>query len=229
MVFCYPMGHEYLESHRAFRQLAGRLSGTGFPVLRFDYYGCGDSAGASSEWTLARWTKDIGVAVDEIRRRTGARKILLVGLRLGASLALQLAARRTEIESVVLWDPVVNGSEYLEALRRLHRERAGSNSVRQGVNGTEILGFVLPDTLLRELEGLDLLNVAPGSLLRALTIATRNDESEAVGALGERLQIRGVRSDYRCIPTPRFWRDDTDRILVPADVIDLISDWICDG
>ena len=44
IVLCYPLMAEYLRSHRAFRQLAVRLAEAGFPVLRFDYFGSGDSA-----------------------------------------------------------------------------------------------------------------------------------------------------------------------------------------
>ena len=45
VLFCAPMGSEYVRFHRAYRQLADRLAKAGFPVLRFDFYGCGDSSG----------------------------------------------------------------------------------------------------------------------------------------------------------------------------------------
>src|SRR5437773_7734152 len=48
VVVCQPVGHEYINSHRALRQLAARLCDAGFPVLRFDYYGCGDSSDRKS-------------------------------------------------------------------------------------------------------------------------------------------------------------------------------------
>ncbi|MBF0509187.1 MAG: hypothetical protein HQK57_09720, partial [Deltaproteobacteria bacterium] len=45
VVLCYPMGYEYMQSHRSYRRIADRLAGEGYPVLRFDFYGCGDSDG----------------------------------------------------------------------------------------------------------------------------------------------------------------------------------------
>ena len=54
MVLCYPGGQEYIRSRRAFRQLAIRLSSAGFPVLRFDYHGCGDSSGDDDEGKISQ-------------------------------------------------------------------------------------------------------------------------------------------------------------------------------
>lgn len=71
MVFCHPLGDEYIRFHRAYRQLAVRLSQVGFPVLRFDLYGCGDSSGDSAEITVQQWLTDIATAVAEIRRSGG--------------------------------------------------------------------------------------------------------------------------------------------------------------
>lgn len=45
VLLCYPIGHEYIVSHRFYRQLSIRLAEAGFHVLRFDYYASGDSGG----------------------------------------------------------------------------------------------------------------------------------------------------------------------------------------
>ena len=52
VVLCYPMGQEYMRSHRAFRQLANLLTRKGHHVFRFDYFATGDSSGASGEGTF---------------------------------------------------------------------------------------------------------------------------------------------------------------------------------
>ncbi|HEV1995804.1 MAG TPA: alpha/beta hydrolase, partial [Candidatus Acidoferrum sp.] len=116
VVLCPPIGHEYVNSHRALRQLAARLSDAGFPVLRFDYFGSGDSSGDIEEGSIPQWLDDISQAILEIRRRTGLTSLCLAGLRLGASLSLLAAAERSDIASLVLWDPVVKGRSYLNGL-----------------------------------------------------------------------------------------------------------------
>src|SRR5258708_2953762 len=106
-VLCNPAGNEYIHAHRTMRNLASRLSKAGYHVLRFDYYGTGDSAGDSDKGNPNRWFDDIGVAMSELRDMTGATKITLIGLRLGANLAGRVSVRdRLQIESLVLWEPL---------------------------------------------------------------------------------------------------------------------------
>ena len=109
VVLCYPLWQEYMRAHRAFRQLAMLLSKAGFPVLRFDYFGTGDSAGDSDAGDVSRWTHDISTAIDEMKDTAGVTKVSLVGLRVGASLAAAVAAERKDLDRIVLWDPIVAG------------------------------------------------------------------------------------------------------------------------
>src|SRR5687768_16729988 len=86
VVLCYPLGQEYMRAHRAFRQLATLLTKNGFPVLRFDYAGTGDSAGDGSAGSVATWVEDIGAAIDELKDTAGVSRVSLVGLRAGGAL-----------------------------------------------------------------------------------------------------------------------------------------------
>jgi pimeloyl-ACP methyl ester carboxylesterase len=92
------------------RQLAVRLSQSGHHVLRFDYYGTGDSLGAERDGDVASWRDDIETAVTELKDMTGVAKVSLVGLRLGANLAAEVSARHPDdIDSLVLWEPLPAG------------------------------------------------------------------------------------------------------------------------
>ena len=110
VVLCHPFGWEYMRTHRAFRQLAGRLTDVGFPVLRFDYSGTGDSAGDGREASLGQWLDDLSAAIDEIEDTAGVRRVSLIGLRLGAALAARAATTRPDLDRLILWNPVVTGS-----------------------------------------------------------------------------------------------------------------------
>jgi pimeloyl-ACP methyl ester carboxylesterase len=145
-VLCNPWGPEYQYAHRSMRFLANELCDAGWHVLRFDYYGTGDSAGEAREVSLSDWAEDVGAAVDELRDSSGSAQIALVGLRLGGTLAAQVAhARPSDIPQLVLWEPILSGRAYLRDLRR-----------NSGGSAGEIQGFPVSDALLRDLESLEL-------------------------------------------------------------------------
>jgi pimeloyl-ACP methyl ester carboxylesterase len=166
VVLCQPIGHEYIRAHRTFRQLAVQLADGGFPVMRFDYFGCGDSTGNGEDGTLPRWIEDVHAAIDELRDTAGVATVSLVGLRLGASIALLAAASRPEVRRIVLWDPVLDGRAYLSQLRRLQRRwlkgRPGSRLFAFHPRGSELIGFPVPPRLQRDIEGIDLRRAEQG-------------------------------------------------------------------
>jgi len=106
-LLCHPMDNEQVFAYRTMRQLAARLVRAGFHVLRFDYFGTGDSYGDTGEGDLASWCEDIETAMEELKEITGANKVNLAGLRLGANLSARVAARRPkEISKLILWEPL---------------------------------------------------------------------------------------------------------------------------
>jgi alpha/beta superfamily hydrolase len=80
VVLCNPFGQEAVRCHRMFRILAERLSTDGLSVLRFDYFGTGDSSGADDEGDIACWIDDILQADAEAVRRSGSTRSFWFGL-----------------------------------------------------------------------------------------------------------------------------------------------------
>ncbi len=115
VLLCPPLGQDQIRCHRLYRQLANALAGEGIPALRFDYYGTGDSAGDSADVDWDRCVADIAVAADELRRRSGADRIVAFGARLGGSLATTAMAR-ARLAGLVMWDPVIDGGVYVSRL-----------------------------------------------------------------------------------------------------------------
>jgi pimeloyl-ACP methyl ester carboxylesterase len=181
-LLCYPWGQEYIRAHRSMRQLANMLCAVGYHVLRFDYYGTGDSAGESQEADLGSWGRDIETAIEELRDTSGVARVRLVGLRLGATLAARVAARKKkEVDALLLWDPVVNGPEYLRELLPPVNEPTGAGidgtasaqpQPATGADGHEVLGFRLPEALAKEMGTIDLLSLVPALPARARVISS---------------------------------------------------------
>lgn len=227
IVICYPFGSEYMRSHRACRHLAVSLARVGFPVLRFDYRGTGDSAGEASDATMADWRADIDLAIDTLRDRTGVESICLAGLRLGASMAFEVASDHPNVDALILWEPVVRGEAYLDELRHQHQEllwRYFANSSHLVDQSTsELLGYPLELRLRHELEQLHLLGLPSADVARALIV--ESEPSADVQQLHERLGESVMDVTYRQIPSFPTWRDDVDKGLVPEPVLRGIVEW----
>ena len=110
-LLCNPWGSEYIYAHRSLRHLARTLCDAGFHTLRFDYFATGDSAGDTAEGGLPGWVTDIETAMEELQVISGTGRVSLIGLRLGATLAAQVAARRSvEVKQLVMWTPIFSGN-----------------------------------------------------------------------------------------------------------------------
>jgi pimeloyl-ACP methyl ester carboxylesterase len=157
VVLCHSAPQEYMQAHWTFRRLARQLSDSGFHVLRFDYFGTGDSAGESHEGTLAQWCQDIRAAADEILDVSGARHLSAVGFRLGATMTTMVDLR---LRSLVLWEPVVHGRAYVDDLRLLHDQQFVHclYPPRLPARGPvlEMVGHPFPPALQQGIEALEL-------------------------------------------------------------------------
>ena len=87
VVLCPPAPQEYMRTHMVLRKLASTLAHDGFHVLRFDYYGTGDSSGGPRDGSLGEWCQNIVTAAADLKECSGVTKVSLLGLRLGATLA----------------------------------------------------------------------------------------------------------------------------------------------
>lgn len=190
VLFCNPFGQEAIRTHRFFRVLADRFTRQGFAVMRFEYYGTGDSAGRDDEADLNRWSRDALAAHAELQRKTGLTDVLWLGARLGCNVALQaLQAAGMRASKLVLWDPVTDGGAYLQMLRDEHMARMQIVFRRPD---TPWAAWQQPDERMQEASGFPI-----GDTMR-----------EQIGAI--RLTLDGMRArEYAVV------RDPQDPVLQP--------------
>ena len=113
-------------SHRQFVLLARALAAAGYPALRFDHRGAGDSTGAMRAFTDL--DDDIAAAIDELCRACALDRVVLFGLCDAASAALMHCDARGDprIAGLVLLNPWVRSDATLARVQIKHyyRERA---------------------------------------------------------------------------------------------------------
>jgi pimeloyl-ACP methyl ester carboxylesterase len=206
VVLCYPHGPDYESAFRAFRILGTRLARAGFHVLRFDYAGTGDSSGDAADVSVSQWTSDVITAVHELRSSRDLREVSLIGLRLGATLAAFAAAECQLVDRVVLWEPVVDGREYVATQRALHRawvEDERRNGREAHEVDDELLGYSFTERLRRDLEGVSLWSLAktPAPYVHMISQGPSGEHDR----LSEWLRSKGAQVETDCIEGPLVW------------------------
>jgi pimeloyl-ACP methyl ester carboxylesterase len=161
IVICPHMGQE---GHLLRRRLAVVLSGCGYPVLRFDYLGTGDSSGESWQATIEQWLDDIDTAVGKMERRAGCSDICLVGVRFGGTLAFLYGSLRRKLYAIAALNPVNNGRAHIAELRELETEawRAFADAPAERLEAEQaqaLMGAAYGEQFLVGLEAVDLMSL----------------------------------------------------------------------
>jgi alpha-beta hydrolase superfamily lysophospholipase len=226
------LGNESLRLPRSLRHAAERLSSAGFPVLRFDFYGTGDSSGEESETNqMDQWLKDVELAIEELKKRSGLNKISLVGVRFGATLAAQVSANLGSIEDVVLWEPCVSGNAYIKETSRQHKILVALSpsgftfDQKDGaVKGKEFLGFFINDATLSAFEKIDLMSLDRSPAKNVVVMGAEStpgtfqklfDHFAHVGAKVEYQQAAGYQGIFR----------EALHSEVPVQFLDRLTEW----
>lgn len=224
-VICPSVGQEYLRAHRSCVLLDRQLARRGVDVLRFDYYGSGDSAGDAREVTLAGAVDDTVQAVRELRDVAAIRPVALIGLRVGAAVAAR-AAGPASVGRVVLWDPVVDGHAFVDELTR------DSEPLPDDPEGAHCQGFPYPGSLLHELRSLSAETFAelPPAALLALSTETeahrRLGAPAASGSGAEGDARPAVERVLRLADPSWLERGESGTGTVPTELLREIVEWV---
>ncbi len=117
VVVCGSHGFDELCAHRGLTLLADSLAAAGLPTLRYDLPGTGDSSGTDLDDDLvAAWLASLRDAIATLRALTGRERVALVGLRLGALLAVRIAAEQ-DVDLLCALAPPVSARAYVRELK----------------------------------------------------------------------------------------------------------------
>lgn len=193
IVIVPPFGREDICAHRTLRHLAEDAAKAGFVAVRFDLDGTGDSAGDNTDPDrVAAWIASIRDACD-LARGSGATQLVLVGVRLGATLATLAAPDCPDVAALVAFNAVTNGKAYLRELRAFQSAMnlAPPPSPSPAVEtGQETSGFLISDETCTALKAIDLAatETAPAPMVRVL----ERDDLPGRGNWADHLRSFGI-------------------------------------
>ena len=160
VLYVHPFAEELNKSRRMAALQARAYARAGYGVLQLDLYGCGDSSGdfADARWPL--WLDDLALGWQWLAQRSPSPRYLW-GLRLGALLALEFAARAQPAPSgLVLWQPVISGRAHLSQFMRMQSAArlfgATTAPVADGGDAcAEVAGYRLAPELIEAIKQAD--------------------------------------------------------------------------
>jgi pimeloyl-ACP methyl ester carboxylesterase len=192
VVLCAPWGLEELATRTAWQRLAEAIAAAGYPCLRFDYPGTGASLGSmTSIADIAQWTQAAGAAAGFLRAYSGVKQFVFIGQSLGAAVAMEAAAQRLDVTSLILIAPAANGAAYARGLVAL----AGNANESMGL---DLSGYSLSAPMLESLKRLDPLKNGTGGLKSAV-VFDRADR-KAGAHVSEHFRRHGLASSLEIIP-----------------------------
>src|SRR5207244_3031918 len=128
------------------------------------------------------------------------------GLRLGALLALQTAAMRADVRSLVMWNPVIDGAGMLHEWRSAQRAFGAALGYPPDELEDQVLGMPLRRELVADLEELDV-SVDGVALDRMLVCHDRAGQAD-VARLVSRVSSRVRTLDVQVLEQPPIWRHE---------------------
>jgi len=206
LVMCPSLGTEQTNLSQLQVATARALSAAGFPVLRFHGRGYGDSRASMSEFSVTSAVAEAADAVRLMSDQDGVERTGIMGTKFGGMVAA-MAADRTDISMMVLWEPVTNGAQWMRDFVRsqlLHeivqtgaQRGSGTQRIRDEIEEqgwASIRGFVLSREAYQEVMAVDLLTEIcsfSGAAL-VVSVSARGRATPGVTKLTARLRELGA-------------------------------------
>ncbi len=232
VLYLPPFAEEMNRARRVAILQARTLAARGVGTLILDPYGTGDSEGdfEKSSWEI--WRSDTRSGLAWLHAQ-GYRRCSLLGLRLGACLALDVAAKASDIDlsRLVLWQPVQRGEIFLNHFLRIRIAaglRDGTGTGKETVRALrrrlaqgeilEIAGYGLTPELAAAIDAMNIVDLAlkcrrPLAWIE-LVPQVETGLAPASRAAIERLSGAGLDVRTEAVVGPPFWSIE-ETTLIP--------------
>jgi uncharacterized protein len=242
IVFCSPFAEEKIISHRIMVNLSRQITKMGVYCFRFDYMGHGDSDGKFEDSTIETRISDIIAAIELLKKKTGVKKICLLGLRLGATLAVMTHTYSNEVDKLLLISPILKGKNYIEQCLRsnlstqlfVYKKIVTDRKVLIDnlINGenVNIDGYMLTKTLFQQISDINLTNfkIKPVENILILQISKIKNKpvDNALKKFSDMYKYLGCNCKVINIQDQYFWADNKVYKAKSEEIQKVITSWI---
>lgn len=200
IVFVPPFCEEMNRCRNLVAEQMRMLSAKGYTCLHMDLFGTGDSGGELKDATWDMWLKDIEQAVGFLQNQSDA-PIILLGIRLGALLAADFAARKPDgIKTLAFFQPVITGKTFMT---QVYRQRVAfrmanqlsaetTDEIRQQLsagNPVEVAGYVYGRELTDAIDELNMADISVSEKIPLFWLENVAEEGKDI-AIGSQKQVQ---------------------------------------
>ncbi len=120
VVFCHGFNGEKAGPSRFFVRAARMLAERGISSLRFDQYGCGDSAGDSTDRSFDDWIATTRVIAEHYL--ADGNRVALLGQSMGGAVAIAVASELPLLTALVAWMAGANVESFVPPAEEFEEE-----------------------------------------------------------------------------------------------------------
>lgn len=227
-VYCHPLFDERKCAYRFSYQSRNAFESAGLNLERFDYRGTGEAEGEFENVSIETLHEDL-------ERQINGDEVSLIGLRFGATLALEYCSRNPEsVRNLVLLEPVIDGAAYVDYLHRKQHIKdlmTGKSALELQDNVyINIEGYKTKRHFIKQIESLDLTEMLPIKAINTsvliVQIPKQSQIKPEITHLAELLTNSTKQIYIENIDTPTFW----ERIPISdySKLTKKVLRWCCD-
>lgn len=241
LIFLPPFCEEMNRCRHLVADQARRFASDGYSCLILDPFGTGDSEGELADASWEGWRADAVTGVSWCQQQNSI-PVILWGLRLGALLAVDVAATYSgQFTKLLLWQPVINGKTYLTQVLRARIAYLSGNALppetteemrltlQKGEN-IEVAGYELGGNLAQEIDNINMANYSSlsGVDIHWVQQTSRPGDALSVGVqkVVDQLVSQANNVELTLFQSPPIWqlseRADCHQLLEKTSALQLL-------
>lgn len=225
VVICEPADYEGIQTYRTMRYQAHRLAKVGIPTLRFQFHGTGESMGRDvDDGRVAAWRDSVDAAIDHLKAASGVTRVALLGVRLGATFAVD-AAGRGEVAGLALWEPCQTGAMFAREMEIMSAgSRQSEDAQEDGDGSIETAGYVITAETQHDLRGVNAMK--PKLQGHPDVLLVQRDDRPENSRMKDNYEKAGCDVTWKRLPGHDRMMGRPDKAPIPMQIVREVTDWL---